>query len=67
MLWVTSKRLVFLGGSRNTNIEHKKIIQTYIHSDSLRVDKATAKPDYFSMSAPQARYITALIGLCKEN
>ena len=65
-LWVTSKRLVFQGDTRNTKVDHKKIIDTHIYSDSLRVDKATGKPDYFSMSAAEARYISSLIGALKS-
>lgn len=64
-LWVTSKRLIFQGDKRNTKIEHKKIIDTHVYSDSLKVEKATGKPDYYSMNAAQARYITALIGVLK--
>ena len=64
-LWVTSKRLIFHGDSRNTKIEHKKIIDAHIYADSLKVEKATGKPDYFSMNAGQARYVTALIGVFK--
>jgi hypothetical protein len=61
-LWVTSKRLIFQGDRRNTQIEHRKIIDAHVYSDSLRVEKATGKPDYFSMDGPRARYIMALIG-----
>jgi hypothetical protein len=53
-LWVTSHRLFFQGDTRNT-----------IYSDSLRIEKATGKPDYFSMDAAQAKYITAFIGVFK--
>jgi hypothetical protein len=64
-LWVTSHRLFFQGDTRNTKIEYKKIIDAHIYSDSLRIEKATGKPDYFSMDAAQARYITAFIGVFK--
>jgi len=62
-LWVTSKRLIFQGDLRNTEIEHKKIMDTEVYSDSLKVEKSRGKPGYFAMNAPEARYITALIGV----
>jgi len=64
-LWVTAKRLIFQGDRRNTKVDHKKILDTEIFLDALRVEKSTGKPDYFSMKAVQARYITALIGALK--
>jgi hypothetical protein len=65
-LWVTSKRLIFHGTSRNTKIDYKKLIDAHIFIDALRIDKETGKSDFFSMTAVQARYITALIGALKE-
>ena len=64
-LWVTSKRLLFQGDRRNTKVEHKKVVDTEIFLDALKIEKATGKPDYFSMSPEKARYITALIGALK--
>jgi len=64
-LWVTSKRLLFQGDRRNTKVEHKKVVDTEIFLDALKIEKATGKPDYFLMSPEKARYITALIGALK--
>jgi DNA-directed RNA polymerase subunit RPC12/RpoP len=64
-LYVTSERLVFNGDTRNTAITLKRIVDVQVFSDALRVDKNTGKPDLFSMAAPEARYITALIGALK--
>lgn len=41
-LWVTSKRLVFQGDTRNTKVDHKKIIDTHIYSDSSGLIKLLA-------------------------
>lgn len=62
VLYVTSKRLLFNGNSRNTNITYKRIVDCNIYSDSLAVEKSTGKPDLFGMSPAAARYITALVG-----
>jgi hypothetical protein len=66
VLYCTSKRLLFQGDSRNTKVDLKKIVDAHIFSDSLKVEKATGKPDYFSMNAAQARFFTALIGRFRE-
>jgi hypothetical protein len=64
-LFVTSARLLFNGDSRNTTVTLKKVVDAHIFADSLRIEKSTGKPDYFSMKPPQARYILALIGALK--
>ena len=61
-LYCTTKRLLFHGDSRNTKVDLRKIVDVHILSDALKVEKATGKPDYFSMNAGQARFFTALIG-----
>lgn len=65
-LYITSERLLFNGDSRNTTITLSKIVDCHVFSDSLKVEKSTGKPDLFSMNAPQARYILALIGALKR-
>jgi|SRR5579884_716942 len=64
-LYVTSERLLFNGDSRNTAIPLKKIVDGHVFSDSLRVEKSTGKPDFFSMNAAQARYVLSLVGALK--
>jgi DNA-directed RNA polymerase subunit RPC12/RpoP len=64
-LYVTSKRLLFNGETRNTAISLTKIVDCQMYSDALKVEKSTGKPDLFSMGLPQARYILALIGALK--
>ena len=66
MLYVTSERLLFNGDAKNTTISLTKIVDCHVFSDSLKVEKNTGKPDFFSMNAPQARYILALIGALKS-
>jgi hypothetical protein len=65
-LYVTSKRLLFNGESRNTTIALKKIVGGHMFSDCMRIEKSTGKPDLFSMDAPRARYVLSLIGVLRE-
>jgi hypothetical protein len=61
-LFVTSQRLLFNGDSRNTSVALKKIVDGHIFTDSVKIEKSTGKPDYFSMNAAEARHVLALIG-----
>jgi hypothetical protein len=65
-LYITSKRLLFNGDSRNTAILLKKIVNGHVFSDSLKIEKQTGKADFFSMNAPQARFFLALIEALKR-
>ena len=64
-LYVTSKRLLFVGDARSTNIGLKKIIDGQVFSDAVKIEKSTGKPDFFSMDAARARFILSLIGVLK--
>ena len=64
-LYVTSKRLLFDGDARSTNIGMRKIIDGQIFSDAVKIEKSTGKPDFFSMDAARARFILSLIGVLK--
>ena len=66
ILYVTSERLLFNGDARNTTINLSKIVDCHVFSDSLRIEKSAGKPDLFSMNAPQARYILALVSALKH-
>jgi len=61
VLYITSHRLLFNGDLRNTTINLKKIVDAHIFTDCLKLEKATGKPDYFTMNAVQSRYVLALI------
>lgn len=61
LLIVTNTRLVFSGSTRNTKSDLKKISDAHVYSDCVRIDKFTGKPDYFSMTAPEARWVVLLI------
>lgn len=65
MLYVTSKRLLFAGDARSTNIGFKKIIDGEVFSDAVKIEKTTGKPDFFMMDAARARFILSLIGVLK--
>jgi hypothetical protein len=60
-LYVTNKRLLFHGDSRNTKVDVKKIADANIFSDCVKIEKYTGKPDYFSMNAANARFVVLLI------
>ena len=66
-LFVTSKRLLFSGDSKNTTIGLKKIVDGHVFSDCVKIEKNTGKPDLFSMNAAQARFVLSLVGVLKEH
>ncbi len=66
VLYVTSKRLLFVGESRNTSINLSRVVNFQIFKDALKVEKSTGKPDLFSMDVADAGYITTMIGLLRE-
>jgi DNA-directed RNA polymerase subunit RPC12/RpoP len=59
--YVTNKRMLFHGDSRNTKVDLKKIADANIFSDCLKIEKYTGKPDFFSMTAAEARFVVLLI------
>jgi DNA-directed RNA polymerase subunit RPC12/RpoP len=65
-LYITSKRLLFEGENRNTTVNLSKIMDGHLYADALKIEKSTGKPDLFSMSVGQGRYILALIGKLKQ-
>lgn len=65
VLVVTTSRLLFNGDARNTTIPIDKIVDCHVFSDSLRIEKGTGKPDYFSMNAAEARYVLGLVGVLR--
>jgi transcription elongation factor Elf1 len=67
LLVVTSKRLLFKGNTRNTNVDYSKIIDATIFIDSLKIDKKTGKDDWFTMNAAEARYVSSVIGYYKDH
>lgn len=66
MLYVTSKRLLFVGESRNATIIVSRIINLQIFKDALQIEKSAGKSDLFSMKAEEAVYITTMIGLIRQ-
>jgi hypothetical protein len=46
-LYVTNKRLLFNGTSKNLNIPYKKIIQFTLYKDGLEIEKDTGRDQYF--------------------
>ncbi len=64
-LYVTSKRLLFSGETRNTTVNLNKIVECHIHSDALTIEKSTGKADIFSMRVASARYIQVLVNVLK--
>jgi hypothetical protein len=66
-LFITSKRLLFSGESRNMTITLTKIVDGHVYSDCVRIEKGSGKPDLFSMNAAQARFVLSLVGVLKEH
>jgi hypothetical protein len=66
-LFITSKRLLFSGDSRNRTISLKKIVDGHVFSDCVKIEKNTGKPDLFTMNAAQARFVLSLVGVLKEH
>jgi hypothetical protein len=66
MLYITSKRLLFAGESRDTSINLSRIVNIQIFKDALEIQKNTGKSDLFSMEAAQAGYITTMIGVIRQ-
>ena len=66
-LFVTSKRLLFNGDSRNTSITLTKVVDGHVYSDCVRIEKGSGKPDLFSMNTAQARFVLSIIGVLKEH
>ena len=66
-LYVTTKRLLFCGHSRNTAIPLKKVVNGTIYSDALKLEKNSGKPHLFSMNAGWARYTLSLISVLKQH
>lgn len=65
-LYVTTHRLLFQGDNRNTSVDLKKIVDAEIMADCLKIEKATGKPDYYSMSPAEARFVALLIERLRE-
>ena len=66
-LFVTSKRLLFSGDSKNTTIGLTKIVDGHVYSDCVKIEKSSGKPDLFSMNAAQARFVLSLVSVLKEH
>jgi len=64
-LYITNKSIYFQGANRNTEISLSSILDTTVHTDSIRIDKKRGRADYFGMSLINSRYIQALIGVLK--
>jgi hypothetical protein len=64
-LYITNKSIYFQGANRNTEISMSSILDTTVHTDSIRIDKKRGRADYFRMSLMNSRYIQALIGVLK--
>lgn len=62
-VYVTNSKIIFVGTSRSTTIPYGKIVGSEPFSDSVKLEKATGRPDYFSMNAAQSRFVVGLLSL----
>ena len=49
-LYITNKSIYFQGANRNTEISLSSILDTTVHTDSIRIDKKRGRADYFGIS-----------------
>ena len=61
VLYVSNKRLIFSGNTRNTTIDYRRVIDFELFSDSLCVKTNKVRADYFAMAGLHAKYISALV------
>jgi hypothetical protein len=62
-LYVTGKRMIFVGSGENTNIALKRIVEMEVFRDAIRIDKDRGKDDYFFMSGFYAAYVRSLVAV----
>jgi hypothetical protein len=66
VLTLTNKRLVFSGGTRSSNIDLRKVINTSVYSDGFKVTlENRQKPQFFATNDPEFWY-ALLIGTMKN-
>ena len=58
-LYLTNKRLLFVGTPQSPTTNLEKIVNGEINRDALKIDKISRKTDFFTMEPQNARYLMA--------
>lgn len=59
-LYVTNKRLIFVGDKKSTNITFGRIISHEIYRDGIEIRKTSGRPDIFKLDSADVEFIDAL-------
>lgn len=59
-LYVTNKKLVFIGERKSTNINLDRIATYEMYSDAIEIKKISGKPDVFKLDTQDIEFIDAL-------
>lgn|SRR3546814_436381 len=60
-LYVTNKKLAFIGQRSSTNVTYGRLARWEIYSDGIEVIKNSGKPDVFRLSEADIEYVDALL------
>ena len=60
-LYITNKKLVFIGSPRSTNITYGRLAQWQQWSDAIEVIKTTGRPDVFKIEPIDVEYVDGLL------
>jgi len=60
-LYITNKRLVFLGNIKSTNITFNRIINVESFSNGILLHKTSGNPDFFELDEAQAEYCSLVL------
>lgn len=60
-LFITNKKIVFVGGRRSTNVTSGRIASTVLYSDAIEILKNSGKPDVFKLAKHDLEYVDALL------
>jgi|GEM_PF-2806225 len=60
-LYVTNKKLLFVGTKKSTNITFRRIANYELFRNAIRIDKTSGKPDIFSLDEDDVQLLDAML------
>lgn len=60
-LYVTNKRLLYVGGQKSTNITYGRLVTYELFQDGIQIIKSSGKPDLFRLETADVEYVDALL------
>ena len=60
-LYVTNKKIVFVGGKKSTNITMGRLANYELYSDAIRIVKTSGSPDIFMLDADDVMLLDVLL------